>query len=60
MCQGLGTAVESLAREEDWLPARACDLLLRHFRRPLGGWRGSEPMKPWSLSGGAISSPEDL
>ena len=23
-------------QDEDWLPAKACDLLLKHFRRPLG------------------------
>ena len=31
------SVVEGLAREEDWLPAKACDLLLKHFRAPLGG-----------------------
>ncbi|CAK9109896.1 unnamed protein product [Durusdinium trenchii] len=52
MCQGVESVVTVLERQEDWIPAQACDLLLTHFRKrkktTIGGM--------WTLSAGVFRS----
>mmetsp|Transcript_37544 Transcript_37544/g.61809 ORF Transcript_37544/g.61809 Transcript_37544/m.61809 type:complete len:153 (-) Transcript_37544:14-472(-) len=42
MCKGMESEMKVLEKDEDWLPAAACDVLLKYFRR---SQVGSNPLE---------------